>query len=420
MSGSLRMLPLTSAEHFRFDDEEIAFAPGDSVAAALVAAGHRGLTRSLKYHRRRGPSCLRGACDGCLVRIDGQPNQLACKIHARPGMVVLSQNTLGSREFDLLRVTDWFFPEGMNHHELLAGVPGLSSLMQGFARRVAGLGTLPDRIAAPQRSERTQIGALVVGSGAAGTSIAVALAARGHRVVVVEEDLEAHATLRCGGIADTTGATGLLREFAQLSHLIEVRVQTSAAALFGPDVLLVGPAGAEVCTANVLVLAVGAQDGVLAFPGNDLPGIYSARAACLLLARGIRPGRHPLVVHVSGDGLHAQSAATQVGKRPLLAKIIEARGMDAVTSVVVEDASGGRSELACDALLIDAARAPSYELPLQAGAGIELGIGGYRVTQSALGAGRFAFGEVCGPISGLAELRMHAEQMATACAAILR
>ena len=34
---------------------------------------------------------------------------------------------VGSKDTDLLRVADWFFPEGMNHHELFAGVPACSA-----------------------------------------------------------------------------------------------------------------------------------------------------------------------------------------------------------------------------------------------------------------------------------------------------
>jgi len=33
---------------------------------ALVASGRLTLARSPKYHRPRGPSCMRGECDGCL------------------------------------------------------------------------------------------------------------------------------------------------------------------------------------------------------------------------------------------------------------------------------------------------------------------------------------------------------------------
>ena len=125
------------------DGEPLVAQRGEPLVAALVAADDLVLARSPKFHRPRGPSCLRAACDGCLARVDDTPNIMTCMLAARDGMSVVSQNRLGSRDADLLRMTDWFFPEGLNHHELFAGVPGVQSIMQSFARRVAGLGRLP-------------------------------------------------------------------------------------------------------------------------------------------------------------------------------------------------------------------------------------------------------------------------------------
>ncbi|MDP9150643.1 MAG: (2Fe-2S)-binding protein [Myxococcota bacterium] len=108
-----------------FDGEAIVAERGEPVAAALVAAGHLTLARSPKFHRPRGPSCFRAACDGCLARVDDEPNGMTCRVPAAEGTRVETQTVAGTRELDLLRMADWFFPEGMNHHELLAGVPGL-------------------------------------------------------------------------------------------------------------------------------------------------------------------------------------------------------------------------------------------------------------------------------------------------------
>src|SRR5258708_14764999 len=117
---------------------------GEPVAVAVLAAGRRALARSPKFHRPRGPWCLRGACDGCLARVNDIPNVMTCRVPAEEGMHIETQNVAGSRETDLLRVTDWFFPHGMDHHELLAGVPGAGRVMQALARQVAGLGRLPE------------------------------------------------------------------------------------------------------------------------------------------------------------------------------------------------------------------------------------------------------------------------------------
>src|SRR5437867_1026033 len=147
-----RCLPVRDPVTIQLDGEPIEAERGEPIAVALLAAGNLAFARSPKFHRPRGPACLRGACDGCLARVNDVPNVMTCMVPAEEGAVVRSQNTLGSREVDLLRVTDWFFPKGMNHHELFAGVPGVQRIMQTFARRVAGLGKLPTEAVAPRAS----------------------------------------------------------------------------------------------------------------------------------------------------------------------------------------------------------------------------------------------------------------------------
>ncbi len=125
------------------DGEPVVAERGEPAAVALLAAGHLALARSPKFHRPRGPACLRAACDGCLARVDEVPNVMTCRVPSTEGLRIETQNVVGSKDTDLLRMADWFFPEGMNHHELFAGVPGVQRVLQGFARRVAGLGRLP-------------------------------------------------------------------------------------------------------------------------------------------------------------------------------------------------------------------------------------------------------------------------------------
>ena len=60
---------------------------GDSVAAALLAAGVTSFRRTWSG-APRAPLCMMGACFECLVTIDGQPRQQACMIVVRPGMAI--------------------------------------------------------------------------------------------------------------------------------------------------------------------------------------------------------------------------------------------------------------------------------------------------------------------------------------------
>lgn len=69
---------------------------GDSVAAALFAAGVQACRDTAVSGAERGPFCMMGVCYDCLVRIDGRPNQQACMTPVRDGMTV--QRQLGARE----------------------------------------------------------------------------------------------------------------------------------------------------------------------------------------------------------------------------------------------------------------------------------------------------------------------------------
>ena len=70
---------------------------GDSVAAALLAAGHAACRITAVSGAPRGPYCLMGVCFDCLVMIDGVANRQACMIAVRDGMRVETQR--GKREY---------------------------------------------------------------------------------------------------------------------------------------------------------------------------------------------------------------------------------------------------------------------------------------------------------------------------------
>lgn len=69
---------------------------GDSVAAALLAAGLSECRDTAVKDVPRGPFCLMGICYDCLVMIDDQPNQQGCMIPVRSGMKIERQQ--GARE----------------------------------------------------------------------------------------------------------------------------------------------------------------------------------------------------------------------------------------------------------------------------------------------------------------------------------
>lgn len=76
---------------FDFEGTEILARPGDTVAAALLAAGISSFRETPQGGRPRGPFCMMGVCFDCLMVIDGQPNSQACQIMVCEGMSVARQ-----------------------------------------------------------------------------------------------------------------------------------------------------------------------------------------------------------------------------------------------------------------------------------------------------------------------------------------
>ena len=78
------------------DGRPIAAAPGDSVAAALLAAGVLACRTTPVSGAPRAPYCMMGVCFECLVAIDGVGSRQACLTRVRDGMAIETQQ--GKRE----------------------------------------------------------------------------------------------------------------------------------------------------------------------------------------------------------------------------------------------------------------------------------------------------------------------------------
>jgi len=92
-----RINPEAATLRLTFDGMEVMAAEGESVAAALLAAGIASTRDTPVGDAPRAPYCLMGVCFDCLVDIDGVPNRLACMVAARDGMVIRRQR--GARDF---------------------------------------------------------------------------------------------------------------------------------------------------------------------------------------------------------------------------------------------------------------------------------------------------------------------------------
>ena len=87
----LRINPGAATLRLMFEDQEITATEGDSVAAALLAAGITHTRDTAVGAAPRGPFCLMGTCFDCLVEVDGVPNRQACLTPVKGGMYIRLQ-----------------------------------------------------------------------------------------------------------------------------------------------------------------------------------------------------------------------------------------------------------------------------------------------------------------------------------------
>ncbi len=118
-----------------------------------------------------------------------------------------------------------------------------------------------------------------------------------------------------------------------------------------------------------MIVASGAQDTPPLCGDNDLPGVMSARAGLRLLRGGIAPAERVVLAGAGAAGdAFARAAGGAVGvTRVELESVLRVTGRASVRAVVVRDGKRER-RIKAGALLVDAPRAPSFELAVQAGA----------------------------------------------------
>jgi sarcosine oxidase subunit alpha len=345
---------------------------GEPLALSLIAADRLLLSRSPKLHRPRGPYCLRGACEGCLVRVDGVPNQPACRVVVQGGEKVETQNVLGTRQTDLLGAADFLFPHGIDHHRLMAGVPGISPLVGSFARRVAGLGTLADAVPEASAAQRLELQLLIVGGGRAGLTAAIRLGPRatlvddGHTLGGALAALEPSRGRQLANQARAGGARLLER------HSVVALSREPADGTFRITALIVGAGQTFVARCERVLLTTGRHDAAPAFPNNDLPGIFSARAALWAWHGDVLLGSR---IGVVGAGRYARALVQQMsGAVEVIeldaASVVRAVGRERISALMVtSDARTRRIKL--DAVAFDGPGAPSFELAVQCGANVD-------------------------------------------------
>jgi sarcosine oxidase, subunit alpha len=343
---------------FFFDGTPVEAFAGDTIGSALFAGGRRVFSRSFKYHRPRGLLCCTGNCPNCLMQVDGVPNVRVCVEPVRQGAQVSAQNVVGSLDRDLLAVIDRFggpfTPVGFYYRTMIRPRRAWP-YFERVLRRIAGLGRIDKHGTRSRRydAEHRRAEVLVIGAGRAGVSAARRAASEGRQVVLVDER----------GAPQVEG--------------VEVLAPACAIGIYEGGLVPVD-AGDVLYRfrAEHIVVATGAVEQPLVFPGNDLVGVYLSGAVRPLVDDwALRPGTRAVLIAADERALAVTEQLERAGVelaegidlRAGQPRQIEARGRRGrVDSVIID----GR-DVACDTLVVSGGRQPAYSLLAQAGGRVE-------------------------------------------------
>lgn len=264
----------TDAVQITVDGQPVNALAGQTVAAVMLTNGQDSWRTTRASGRPRGVFCGIGACFDCLVVVNGIPDIRACQRTVAAGDAITTQQGA-------------VLPEPIEVHEAQKSAPRVVD--------VAVVGAGPAGIAAALGAGDAGAEVLLIDSGRA-------VGGQFNRQVAEELGVRRPERLQHGWKA-FAAKRDRLAAHPRVTHLAEASVW----AFEQGQRLWVqrGPAdgvGREVFAveAKAVVLATGAYDRVLPFPGWDLPGVYSAGAA-QALAKGQRISVGKRVI-VAGTG----------------------------------------------------------------------------------------------------------------------
>lgn len=179
---------------------------------------------------------------------------------------------------------------------------------------------------------------LVIGGGAAGLCAAAEAAGAGAKVTVIESDLHAGGQLVkqthkfFGSKDEYAGTRGykiadiLLEEIAGLGDRVQISCNSTVTGYYPEDGVYTVMQGEEEyyrIKAKKAVIATGAQERMIPFTNNDLPGVYGAGAVQTLMnVYGVVPGKRVVMVGAGNIGLIVSYQLRQAGVE--VAAVVEA------------------------------------------------------------------------------------------------
>jgi len=342
---------------FTFDGAAFTGLQGDTLASALLANGVHLVGRSFKYHRPRGILAAGSEEPNALVAIRRDtarytPNLRATQVELYEGLAAHSQNRWPSLAFDVGAINDLlsaFIPAGFYYKTFMWPRGAWKSLYEPYIRAAAGLGRSPTQADPDRYSNRyAHCDVLVVGAGPAGLAAAVAAAHSGARVILCDEQSEFGGSLlgeahggHAGEIDGEPAHAWLARMIESLTNNSRVTLltRTTAFGYFPHNLLglnerltdhLANPHPEQPrerqwqVRAKEVVLATGAIERPLVFPGNDRPGIMLADAARTYLNRyGAVAGTRAVVITACDEAYRAALDLHEAGV--FIATIVDLR-----------------------------------------------------------------------------------------------
>jgi len=316
---------------FRLNEKTIHAYEGETVGAALHAAGVKILSRSVKYHRPRGLFCTAGNCPNCLMQVDGVPNVRVCVEPAREGMEVRSQTGWPSVQFDLFAALDslgFLFPVGFPYRYFIRP-RWLYRWWEWLLRQMSGHGELSERLDVREtptgKKVEAQTDVAVVGAGPAGLAAAHAAAATGVQVTLIDEGPQLGGSLR----ADTScysarrAYTGLrgheiarkLIDSLSANSTLQIYSAATAFGIYDSRVLGVRQKDTLVkLAARRIIVATGAYENPLVADDWDRPGVLLATGVQRMLHLWrMRPGKAAVVVGTDDLGLMVAAQLLEAG-----------------------------------------------------------------------------------------------------------